>query len=422
MPTAKFTTRWIDTNAKPPAHGQIDYIDSSLPGFTLRVTSKGVKTWTLCYYFHKRRRRLTLGRYPSVSLADARTRALLALAKVSGGVDPVLERQRSARQGTFRELQAQYLEKFSKPTKKEKSWKNDEWILKRHLLPRWKHVKAADITRADIRALVEPIARKTPVLANRVLALISSIFKFAVNHDWRPDNPATGVEWQPESARRRCLTHEEIRRVWSALDEEDPFFQALFKLRFLTAARGGEIRTMRWSDVDFPARLWTIPEERAKNGKPTSVPLVDQAVELLQRLKRWQQERIDFINAGRKKKKWDPLAMSEWVFPSPRHDSHFEWEQRAAQRVRDRSGVEFRFHDVRRTVGTALTKACGVDRFLLKRILNHNDNDGSTPAYDLNTYDVPKRIALERWERRLTEILRDEPQTATVLPMMATRS
>lgn len=421
MPTVKFTTRWIDTNAKPPAHGQVDYIDSSLPGFTLRVTAKGVKTWTLCYYFHKRRRRLTLGRYPSVPLAKARTRALSALAKISAGADPVRERQLEARQGTFSELQTQYLAKFAKPTKKEKSWKNDEWILRRHLLPPWKHLKAADITRADVRALIEPIATTTPVLANRVLALISSIFKFAVNHDWRPDNPARGVEWQPESGRKRLLNDDEIRRVWSALDEEDPFFQALFKLRFLTAARGVETRTMRWSDLDLHSRVWTIPEERAKNGNSNTVPLTALAVELIQRLQQWQQERIESINVGRRKKKWDLLAMSEWVFPSPRHSGYFEWEQRAAQRIRDRSGVDFGFHDVRRTVSTALTKTCKVDRFILKRIINHVDQD-VTDRYDLNNYEVAKRVALEQWERKLLDILRGEPQTANVLPMMAANS
>lgn len=421
MPTAKFTTRWIDTNAKPPARGQVDYIDSSFPGFTLRVTAKGVKTWTLCYYFHKRRRRLTLGRYPSVSLGEARKRAMNALAKKSSDVDPVAERQREARQGSFRDLQTQYLAKHAKPTKSEKSWKNDEWILRRHLLPRWKHVKAADITRDDVRSIVEPIAEKRPVLANRVLALIGGIFAFAVSRDWRPDNPATGVERRSETPRRRVLTDDEIRSVWHALDQEDPFFQALFKLRFLTAARGGEVRTMRWSDVDMLSGLWTIPTERSKNRQPTSVPLTPEAVGLLRRLKDWQQERIEQINLGRRKKKIELLKMSEWVFPSPRHDSYFEWEQRAALRIRDRSGVDFQFHDVRRTVATRLTRDCGVDRFLLKRILNHVDGD-ITGVYDLNTYDVKKRIALEQWERKLLDILRDEPQTANVLPMMAANS
>ena len=288
-------------------------------------------------------------------------------------------------------------------------------MLNRHLLPRWQHVKAQDVSRPDIRALVESIAENdTPVLANRVLALCSKIFAFAVSRDWRPDNPCNAIE-RPgkEQPRERRLNDDELKNLWHALEREDAFFKALFRLRLLTAARGGEIRHMRWVDIDLDSGWWVIPREHSKNNEPHRVPLTQQACDLLEDLKTWQAERLRQVNEGRRKKKWELKKKSAWVFPSPKGDRPFDWEQRATSRLRERSGVDFRPHDLRRTVATGLTEHCGVDRFILKRILNHVDRD-ITGVYDRNRYDLQKRTALEAWARHLKGVITDEEQATVV--------
>src|SRR5436190_9009596 len=403
MPRAKMTSRWVESVRVDPRR-QIDYWDDKTPNFSLRVSPSGRKTWTVYYRYHKRKRRLTLGTFPAVPLADARTRARAALARVAAQQDPAAEKILAQRAGTFAELAREYMERHAK--KKKKSWRNDQWMLNKHLSPRWRHVKVADITRPDVRALVEGIAdRGAPVLANRVLALVSRMFSFAVGRDWRADNPSRDVTRPAaEHARDRVLSSEEIVQLWTALDADEPLFRVLFKLRFLTAARGGEIHRMRWNDVDFKTAWWTLPREFAKNGISQRVPLSPKAVELLKEWRTHQDERLIEINKGRAKKKWELREPSEWVFASPRGDGPFLWEQRDTKRLRERSQVNFRPHDIRRTVGTLLTKHCGVDRFILKRLLNHVDRD-ITGVYDRNRYDIQKRQALDNWGRVLQSIL-----------------
>ena len=272
MPHAKFTTRWVKT-VKPPQSGQVDYIDQKNARFTLRVTANGIKTWTTLYRFHGRRRRFVLGRFPSVSLSEAKKRAFAVFAQVSADVDPAAIREQHARDGTFHELQKQFV--LHAQTKK--NWKQDVWVINRHLLPRWKHIKARDIAAADVLAVFDSL-RERPVLANRVLALVSRIFTFAIGRQWRPDNPAGRIKKHPEPGRDRVLSEDEIRAIWNALNTEDPLHEAIFKLRFLTAARGCEIRTMRWEDVSFQSGWWTIPRERAKNGVAHRVPLLPDTV------------------------------------------------------------------------------------------------------------------------------------------------
>jgi integrase len=268
-------------------------------------------------------------------------------------------------------------------------------------------VKATDVSRPDIRGLVERIADGgAPIHANRVLALLSKIFNFAVVRDWRSDNPTHGVERPGVERRRdRVLTDEEIVTLWAALNEEDPFHRALFQLRFLTAARGGEIRHMRWQELDLVTGWWTIPEEFSKNGIPHHIPLSTLAVRLLNELNAWQEKRRAEINDGRRKKRLPPRERSVWVFPSPRGgDEPFLWEQRATQRLKDKTGIEFRPHDIRRTVATALTRLQIADRFMLNQILNHVDRD-ITGVYDRNRYAIQKRTAMEAWCRELERIL-----------------
>lgn len=412
MPVANLTARYVQSR-KPPLTGRVDYWDTNLEGFGIRVAESGRKTWSVYYRFHGQRRRLSLGTFPAVSLADARERARKALSKVANDVDPLAEKIQIRQAGTLGELSTLYLERHAK---KKKSRHNQEWMINRHLLPRWRHVKARDISREDVRTLIENITDGgAPILANRVHALISKMFNFAIGRDWRTDNPCQGIEKNKETSRDRVLSDDEIKKIWDALEQEDPFCQALFKLRILTAQRGGEIRRMKWEDVDLDSGEWVIPASDAKNGVAHSVPLNQQAVETLNTLRKWQQERLDTINAGRKKKKKEAKKFSEWVFPSPRgDDSPFDWEQKITKHLRDASGVDFRPHDLRRTVGTLLTKHCKVDRFILKRILNHVDND-ITAVYDRNRYDDQKRLALDTWGRRLKSIIEGNQSSATVV-------
>ena len=184
---------------------------------------------------------MSLGRYPTVSLADARRRARQVLGEVASDGDPAQARQDARHAPTLEALAALYLEKHARVRKR--SWRQDRRMIENELLPKWRGLRAGEIRRRDVRELVEAIAeRPAPISANRVRALISKIFNFGVSREVVEFNPCAQLE-QPGRERRRdrVLTDAEIRLFWTALDQEPAEIAAAFRLRqgHGPARRGG---------------------------------------------------------------------------------------------------------------------------------------------------------------------------------------
>jgi integrase len=171
---------------------------------------------------------------------------------------------------------------------------------------------------------------------------------------------------------------------------------ALFRLRLLTAQRGGEVQGAAWSEIDLVGRWWTIPPERSKNGLAHRVPLSAPAVRILKSLK--AEAKKDAI----------------WVFPSTRKTGpHILHAQKAIERVVERSGVEFRGHDLRRTAASLMVGS-GVPRLVVSKILNHVES-GVTAVYDRHSYDAEKRSALDFWGRHVEALVAGK-RRSRVLP------
>ena len=271
--TATLTARFVATVT--PAETRCEYFDRVVTGLALRVAPTGTKSWVLLYRQGRRLRRWTLGRYPTLSLADARDRARAGLRTAAAGDDPAQAKRTQRDALTVGELAERYLVEYARPRKR--SWKEDRRLLTHAVLPIWRHQAARDIQRADARALVQAVAtRGAPIAANRLRALLHTLFGFAVAHEIVEVNPITHVP-RPgiERRRDRVLTADEMRTFWSSLDDEPPPMAAALRLRLVTAQRGGEIHDMRWRDVDRATRWWTIPAARSKNGLPHRVPLTD---------------------------------------------------------------------------------------------------------------------------------------------------
>jgi integrase len=238
-------------------------------------------------------------------------------------------------------------------------------------------------------------------MANRVLACLRKVYSFGVRWDLVEASPCFGIERPAaERQRDRVLSPGELQAVWQALDGEDAHTAALVKLYLLTGQRGGELRTMRWEDVDLGHGWWTIPAGRSKNKLAHRIPLSAPAVDILRGL---QDRRVD---------------ENPWVFPSPSAAGHRETVTKLARRIRNRSGVSFWPHDLRRTVATTLTGELGVSRLVVAKLLNHVE-PGVTRVYDRASYDREKRTALEAWAVRLDEIVRGEPGRAKVIALRA---
>ena len=367
---------------RPVGGERTEYFDKLLPGFSVRVAPTGRKTFCVLYRRGRRLRRYTLGSYPPLNLSQARAMAKAALAQAAMGGDPAARKIEERQAGTFAELAAEYLERYAKPNKR--SWKEDERRIRKNLLPVLGFTLAKDVTRADVRRLLEAIVRRpAPSEANQTLALIRKIYNWAIGQDLVEESPCRGLP-RPAKTRQRhhVLSEDGIRKFWNELTHESPIVAAALKLRFLTAQRGGEVIAMRWADVELNTRWWTIPSERSKNGLPHRVPLSRAAIDILRQLEGTE---------------------SPWVFPSPRREGHLCSTQKAIERIRQRADIELRGHDLRRTAASFMT-SMGTPRLVVAKILNHVET-GVTAVYDRHSYDREKRDALDAWSIRLEEML-----------------
>jgi integrase len=390
MQIHRFTERFIDS-IRPPQGGRSDYWETVTSGFGLRVSSSGRKTWVQMYRHHGRLRRFTLGTYSkALPLGTARKKALIAMRAVDGGGDPASLKLADRKAETFAELANEYLEHHAKQRKR--SWRKDYLALKRDLLPAFANTKAKDINRREVHALLDKIvARGAPIQANRTLEILRKIFNWGITREIVETNPCHMIEKpSAEHQRERVLNDGELRALWSAFEREKPLMSAMFKLRLLTAQRGGEISSMRWSDID--AGWWTIPGEFTKNGRTHRVPLNQQVLNVLADIEQ---------NANG----------SEWVFPSPTVDGPIKHVWKATGRIRRASGVDAVPHDLRRTVASRMTGDLGISRLMVSKILNHVET-GVTAVYDRHSYDAEKRLALDAWGQQLDEILSSEVATA----------
>ena len=276
MPVQAFTARWVQ--AVKPSDRRVEYFDGMLTGLVLRVEPGGRKTWRVAFRANRRWRRMNIGLVPYMDLATARRRAREILGSVAGGHDPADERKVDREAGTFTELANEYIEKHAK--KRKRSWQEDYRILygsphkkrtgKRphaSLVKRWGHRKVKDMRRREIHVVLDEIAERAPIMANRTLALVRRVFNFGIEHDWVEVNPCHMIRrLAPERQRDRVLTEDEIRAVWKALDEEHAIMATCLRLRLLTAQRGGEVLGATWDEMDLGSSWWILPADRCKNG------------------------------------------------------------------------------------------------------------------------------------------------------------
>jgi integrase len=399
----KFTDKKIQ-NLKPKAQRYEEWEGN---GFGVRVTPRGTRSFVCLFRFEGKPRRLTLGTYPSMTLAEAHQAHGEAMKKLEQRIDPgaitVAEREEDRQAPTVATLVEEYIERWAKARKK--SWKVDRRILYKDVLPQWGRRKAQDITRRDVIRLLDNIVdRGAPIIANRTLAVIRKMFNFAVNRDIIPTSPCIGIQAPtPENRRDRVLTPEEIKAFWQGLDKTrvTAGIRLALKLQLVTGQRKGEIINAPWEELDLSTGWWTIPAKQtklrlthnvqdglAKNKLPHRVFLAPMAVELLQRVKALSGD-------------------SPWLFPSPRGNKPITGAavDHALRLALNSLEMEhFTPHDLRRSAATFMTGSCGIPRLVVSKILNHAEPH-ITAVYDRASYDKEKQMALEAWGRKLQAII-----------------
>jgi integrase len=377
-----------------PRDKRFEVWDASTPGFGVRVSPAGRKSFIYLYRYEGLARRMTLGVYPRVSLATARTKQAKAKELLEEKCrDPGAELVKGKRvhrdSPTVNDLIEEYIEKWAKPRKR--SWKEDQRQLKSNVSPSIGRKKANDVTRRDIIHILDTLVdRGAPIAANRTLAVIRKMFRFGITRDLVPHNPCEAVQAPAEEHQRdRVLSAAEINKLWKNLEGENLAMTSGIKLCLqlvlVTAQRRGELVMAQWSDFDLVAGWWTIPEGTTKNKLPHRVPLSPLALRLLKAAKKTD---------------------SELVFPNPggtspiRHDA----VSKAVRRNEKAFGIaHFTPHDLRRTAAS-LMAGMGTTRVTIGKILNHVES-GVTSVYDRHSYDQEKRKALNAWGRKLDRIV-----------------
>jgi integrase len=396
MATQNLTVRSIQ--GLKPGRTRYEVFDALTPSLAIRVTPSGHKSWVLLYRHHGRLRRLTLGRYPDRGLAEARKEALNARGRILNGADPATEKHDE--RATYGDTVGALYELYKKATEKKRSWPEQRRIFENEVLPAWRHRRVQDMTRRDIRMLVDRKAENAPIMANRILARISRLFSFAVERDWIEANPALRIlKPAGEKSRDRVLSRDELRELWAALHQTETkdangrklprLSQTLndaFIVMLLTAQRCGEACRMQWREVDLATGWWTIPGDVSKNHDPHRVPLTAPVLEVLQRRLFGADDR--------------------YVFSNHRHTCVSARAKKAASTLSKGLSFEFRAHDLRRTAASFMGEA-GVDRFHIAQVLNHRSVTHSTVTaiYDRYRYDKEKLAALDTWATTLRDIV-----------------
>lgn len=350
--------------------------DSKLKGFGVRVLPSGRKSWVLKYRNTDGTARfMTLDDTEALGAKDAHKRALAELAKVNSAepVDPLQARQDARKRPTVAQLAEMY-EAEHLPKKRGRSQVTDKAMIKRWILPEVGSDRVADVTRRDIERLHHGMAHY-PTQANRVLSLLSKMFSRAVEWDYRPNNPAKGIERFPEESRQRYLTTDELQRLSEALDIHRHDYApavAIIRLCLLTGARSGEVMAARWTEFNLDTGHWTKPSAHTKQKRVHQVPLSAPALEVLSKIPR----------------------RGEFVFPGSGKTGHITTIKRSWNTIREAAELEdVVLHDLRHSYATLLASG-GASLPMIGRLLGHTQP--STTARYAHLMDDPLRAVTER--------------------------
>jgi integrase len=355
-------------------HAKGDDPSKVVRGFGLRVTAAGAKAFILNYRASGQERRLTIGGFPNWSVSRARAEARELRVRIDRGEDPLAERIALYQAPTVRQLADRYSDEHL-PKKRPSSQGNDRAMLRDWIIPALGTRKVASGRPSDIEELHGKITRKgKPIQANRVVALLSTMFQRAVKWEYRPDNPCKGaVDRNPEVKRKRYLSAAEIARLSMALGEhKDRQAANAIRLLLLTGARRGEVEGARWSEFDLDAGTWVKPGSTTKQRTDHFVPLSAPALQLLN----------EMMGPGRD---------DEYIFAvrAGHVDLKVSWEA-----VREKAGLkDVRLHDLRHSFASILVSA-GATLPLVGALLGHS-NVATTARYSHLTDDA-QRDAVER--------------------------
>lgn len=393
MPTKRLTDTFIRNFINPTS--RVEFYDTLITGFAVRITEKGTKSFIYRYRYGGKVKRYTLGRYPKISLTIARDEARELAYKVSKGYDPLMEVKRRVDDSkyTISDL-AEYFKKRYLPLKKKSTQATYKSRIDSSIVPALGHLPVKSITKAHIVEFLEKIAFDNGQItnSNRTRAVLSSMLSFAEQKDLIIYNPVRAVKkLGKEKTRDRIYSDDEIRVLWNAFEFQREPVRSLLMMLLLNGQRLTETRTMTWRQINNG--IWTLPQGNTKNSLTHMIPLSDLSLETLESINSFS-------------------GKSEYVFLAPqKRDRPIPHVGKVPERIRKITGIsDFRFHDLRRTVGTNISRL-NYSRVVAGKILNHQQLAGDsqvTAIYDRYSYMDEKKEALQCWADHIKSIVNPE--------------
>ena len=408
----KLTAATVDK--MQPTDRRQEIPDSLCTGLYLVVQPTGKKGWQVRYRHGGTHRRMTLGAYPMLSLAEARARARDALAAASEGRDPSAEVKAAKApkaidaRDQVREVVALFIKRHASHNRR-----SDDVaaMFRREIMDKWGDREIQSITKRDVIEVLDGIVdRGSPVTANRLRAHLNTLFGWAKSRDMIAANPLDGIKPPaPEKPRDRVLTDAELRLFWIACDGLGEPFGALYRLLLLTGQRLREVAELTWDELD--GTTWTLPAARSKNGDEHVVPLSPAVVATLDAMPRIG--RHVFSTTGitpvsgfsRAKDRLDRLMTAAANKDLPAGADPVELRP-------------FTIHDLRRTAATGMA-GLRFPPHVVEAVLNHRSGTrrGVAGVYNRFDYAEEKRQALEAWASFVAELVEGKPGNVVRLRM-----
>jgi integrase len=432
----KFTVDTIKRLKLPSGKNDHTESDDTIPGwlFRMRPTRKGLNCyWQFDYPVgdaiiargrkRRRRRRITFGRYPAMSVPKARETAEQLHAESMLGRDPQAIKQESRRRAvdTFEVCVKLYLAWLRKDAKK-KPRPSTLREIERHLTVNLRALNALRID-VDRRALALELAKIAPVQANRTASSAHKFFKWCAGEGFIELNPATGLNKNPEMARDRVLTDAELREIWMSAGNDH--YGSIIRLLMLTGQRAGEIAGLKRSEIGqtgvpegnsldgvklpaFAIDAIDLPGERTKNKRPHLVPLSKPVLAIL-RAQPVRTNRDLIFGAGQR-------GFSGWSKAKERHNARIHaarlkpWSDAGRQGNAPGPMDHWTPHDLRRTLHTMMNDRLGILPHVVEAVVNHASTAASGKAgvagvYNKALYLRERVAALQLWADYVTALV-----------------
>jgi len=368
--------RLTSARVKNAKRGQRPQKISDDGGLHLLVSSQGSKLWRWAYRHAGKQKTLALGVYPSVSLAEARTRRDDARRLLANGTDPSTIRKRekqaakTAVANNFRAIAEELVDKLRREGRAPVTLAKKEWLLD-FAYPAFGSRPITEITAADLLALVREIeARGNYETAKRLRATCGSVFRYAIATGRAERDPSSDLRGalisHQVSHRATIVEPAHIGALLRAIDgfEGQPTTQAALRLAPHLFVRPGELRQAEWAEFDLEGAVWSIPAAKMKMRRPHRVPLSRQSLGIIHELR-------ELTGSGR------------WLFPSLRTNTRpiSENTLNAALRRLGYSSEEMTTHGFRAMAATRLNEMGRWNPDAIERQLAHQEANAVRRAY-----------------------------------------